>query len=111
MMLPTIAPRTVFYVAHDGSQKSITINFEFGPEEIVDLGDGDEIIQLRAYAFVTSPLMTSKLEAIGFDQMQTLARLMNVTDIWIQKVCRDTEVTLFTIGPDRPVSGPMAVFL
>ena len=111
MTLPQLERRTIFYMAKDGVQQSIDIQIEFGPEEFVDLGEGETIKQLRAHAYVTSPIMNSKLQAIGFDCLQTLARLMNVTDIWIQKVCKDNEVTLFTIVPDLPVAGSFGVFM
>ena len=93
-----LGPRIISYKTDDGIGE-ILIHIELLEPTIHDLGGGESITDFRGIIIMDCPLFNRKMQLVGEDELQLIMRCLWMSDIWLQRVCRENNILIYKIKP------------
>ena len=90
----TLGPRLLNYVTSNGRTGEISIQVSLEGSSPMYIGE-DCVNFVGGSVTIDSDLFSRKISVKGEDDLQLLMRLLWLSDIFIQKVCRDNNVQVY----------------
>ena len=94
-----LGPRILQYRHASGRQGEIRITLTRQPDVAVDIGDDEPLVEPAFAVGVTCDWFSWSKTFSAADDLQSIFRCMWLSDIYVQKICRDNGFQLFSLTP------------